>query len=69
MKVIDKIRAMPTEEVAKVFYKLDLSGGEFDSFCRKRLIVDKNDELECPYGGGHCETCIKEWLESEVEEK
>ncbi len=69
MKVIDKIRSMTTEEVAEVIYRFDLYEGEFDSFCRKRLVVSENDDLECPYDYEHCEVCIKEWLESEVAEK
>ncbi len=69
MKVIDKIRAMTTEEVANAIYKFDLYGSEFDSFCRERLVVGENDDLECPYGPEHCEVCIKEWLESEVDGK
>lgn len=69
MKVIDKIRSMSTEEVAQVIYKFDMyDEGGFDKFCRKKLVINEDDELQCPYNYDCCQNCIKEWLESEAEE-
>lgn len=69
MKVIDKIRAMSTEEVADVIYKMDEGNEEFDKFCEKKLVMNEHDELVCPHNYDKCKECIKEWLESEVEEQ
>lgn len=67
MKVIEKIRAMSTEEVAEVLYKMEDFGGDFDEFCKKKLVTNELDELRCPFEADRCKECIKEWLESEVE--
>lgn len=72
MKVIDKIRAMSTEEVAQKLYKFNEFGDmseEFSSFCCGKLVEDEYGDLTCPHDYDRCRECIKEWLESEVEER
>ena len=68
MKVIEKMRTMTAEEVAKLIYGMDSDESEFNSFCLQKCVPDEDHHLQCPYEDEHCEICMKEWLESEVEE-
>lgn len=68
MKVIDKIRAMSTEKVAEYLNRqADLPKG-FEKFCETRSTFDEDGELVCTREF-NCKTCIRDWLESEVEEQ
>ncbi|MBQ6697524.1 MAG: hypothetical protein IJN09_00570 [Oscillospiraceae bacterium] len=54
--------------MAKLIYGMDSDESEFNSFCLQKCVPDEDHHLQCPYEGEHCEICMKEWLESEVEE-
>jgi hypothetical protein len=69
MKVIEKIRAMSADEIAEFLDKQTELPKAFYNFCESRAHEDENGELVCVNEKGGCKGCIRDWLESEVQEQ
>ena len=68
MKVIEKIRAMSAEELAEHMDKQAELPKPFFDFCEARSTYDEGkDEIVCEHNFD-CKGCIRDWLESEVQE-
>ena len=64
---IDRIRIMPTEQVAEFMY------GAADKICFENCTKDTNNKFSCKFGEdvdpNNCINCMKAWLNRECDEQ